>query len=207
MQKLRLPFPGLLESKSLSKVWPSWSLFSLVLALAGCGSDSTAYFPLQKGNGWTYQIRGQVLRVVQPVSIIDTVSIQGSPGWRLRGPMGENRLAWIGSSLVASKLGGVLYDPPITILNPAALNDKIPWKGTMTIAGKSTLADAELAQSPSKYTISSVQYTAIRTTLIVRTPGKVITTDSVYASGLGLVSQEERLNGKFTAMIEYLSGP
>lgn len=121
--------------------------------------------------------------------------------------MGENRLAWVGSTLVASKLGGVIYEPPITILNPASLSDKISWKGTMTIAGKSILAEAELAQSSSKYTISSVQYAAIRTTLTVETPGKTITTDSVYANGLGLVSQEERLNGKFTAMIEYLSGP
>lgn len=175
--------------------------------LCACSADHSQYYPLEKGAEWTYQYRFNFPRGVESVKVSEEIAVGGVQGYKLTGPMGTSRLAWKGNRLIAEELAGTRFTPPLPLLVPGAKDKVAEWTGTMQLKGAPIPATAVLRQTATSYTVSERKYPAIKCSLSLGSKDVQVETVSIYAEGLGLVSQEENRNSLFYGSLEFLSGP
>jgi hypothetical protein len=122
--------------------------------------------------------------------------------------MGNSRLAWVGSRLIAEELGGVRYSPPIPIYDPLATEKKpLNWNGLVIVAGKSSEGQASLTMKPDSYKVAGRDYSVKLARVELKTTGKVVENLMWFAPGIGIVRQEQRVEGTLDRALDFLSGP
>ena len=77
----------------------------------------------------------------------------------------------------------------------------------MTTAGKSVEAEIILTQSYEKRRVGGQDWNTIRARHEVSFEGKQMEIITWFAPNIGILRQEQRLDGKLTHSLEWLSGP
>lgn len=149
------------------------------------------YFPLEKGREWTYGVRSGLAKNVVDVKVTDEAPVGSVRGFRLEGPLGVSRVAWLGDRLIADCLPNTRFAPSLTLLAP---NEKKPisWQGLVETMGKTEAAKAVLTHSREKQKIGSQPYDTVVATLRVKVGQRRMELKTWYAPGIGPILQEQR---------------
>jgi len=169
----------------------------------GCAPSEHQYFPLAKGNKWSYSVRNDFDTFVDDIEVVRRVPVGNQEGYELHGKFGTSKFAWNGSVLVASELSGQRFDPPIPILSKAP----IEWRGTVEIAGRKAASQAKLESSMTKERFAGRDYDALQTDLVMKSRGQTVRLTTWFVQGMGILLQEQKTGDKRDRRIEYLSGP
>lgn len=180
------------------------ALFGVTLSLIGCSRPQTDLFPLAVGNEWTYTVKSGLLSRVDVVRVVATDSVAGAPGFRLQGPSGPSRVAWIGNQLVANELSGTRFSPAIPLYSG---DGSAKWSGLVTSLGLTTTAKLTLSQELDKFKIGGQELPGSKSTIVLRAGGTQKTLTFLFIKGLGLVRQEESDGTTMTRSVVYVKGP
>jgi hypothetical protein len=99
-----------------------WLLSALFVS--GCASGGPSYLPLTEGREWSYSVNSGFQNDVVTLKVGPKINVGEYNGVSLIGPVGESRVAWAGSKLIASQFANARFNPPLPILDEA----KIPPK-------------------------------------------------------------------------------
>ena len=183
-----------------------WALLTAaILATAGCGDGQTDYFPLAKGNTWTYTVESEGAGDTETMSVERKTSVGPYSGWLVRGDRGESRLAWSGGVLYASQLADTVYDPPI----PLFTRTDREWSGTVQTAGGKEQGTATIKQTKDSLTVAGQRYDTQKCTVDLNTPQGRIQLATWYFSGMGILQQDQRSGPGLTLdrRLTFVSGP
>ncbi len=185
-----------------------WAAGLLVgLSLTGCGDDTARYFPSDTGSRWSYTMRSGLISRVEEVSVLGAVSAGDTTGVRLAGPMGESVLFWKDHWLMAETLAGTRFDPALPILLGSRPGSTTTWHGTVTVAGRSSSANATITQAKSSYKISGRSVPSLIVKTQLKSGGHVTAVDTWFAEGIGIVKQDQSRDDRWSRSLEYVSGP
>lgn len=182
----------------------SFLICSLSFAF-GCSGGSD-YMPLEEGREWKYLVSTPAGSSVARMKVEDRVRVGLSTGWRIAGSSGENRLAWRGGELVASELSTTSFEPPIVILKPSTNESTWRWKGKMRSRGNYLDATAECSQRPDKVKVAGNERNCLLSTLRLTFGDSTIELRSWFQSGVGVVRQEQHVDGRLTTALEWIGG-
>ncbi|QYK52302.1 MAG: hypothetical protein KF824_08530 [Fimbriimonadaceae bacterium] len=178
----------------------------LTLFLSGCYS-SHKLMPLEQGSVWTYQCNPGLVSRVEQFEITSTVPVGKASGIALTSRLGTTTLAWQGNHLVAGKLAGSEFFPPIPLFAPLSSNGSLDWKGKIRTAGVITSASASLKSIQTEEKIGTRTVQATETTLTLQDGKNSHELLTWFSAGLGIVRQEHRINGSLVNRLRYISGP
>lgn len=181
----------------MRRLWPA-------LLLAGCGGGQ-GLFPTQVGSHHEYVIKNGMAVYVEAIRATKEVAVAGSRGVELGGPMGISRVAWKDGTLYASLLGGTRFVPPIPILVAAAPDKAITTKTMAETEGVQRQARVTLVHSKEKIKIGTRDVETVRTLLTLNTDANVITVETHYADGSGMVRQQQHVDGQFDLSLDLLN--
>lgn len=172
----------------------------MLFVACGCGQGGD-WFPLEEGKSWTYQVQNGYRSFVERVEVGESMSVAGSRGFELRGPMGVSRLAWNGGVLWADRLSGATPVPPLPLLTSRADKDKLAWKGIIEFAGGKETAHGVLTQGPDRIKVGLREVPALKTRLLLVTVGGQVELLTWYVQGKGPVRQEQRNDGRLVVAL------
>ena len=183
--------------------------FAIALAAAAiaCGCARQNYFPLALGETWTYSVRtGLGITSVEQVRVSRSLSVAGTDGWELSGPLGTSRLAWKDGLLLGETFTNLRFEPAIPMLVGGEKEAERSWRGIVRHLGRELEAVGTLKQSMGKDTIGTKEVEVLRTVLTLQLPDRQILVESAYTERLGLVRQRQETDGRFDVALEYLGG-
>ena len=181
-------------------------LAALGVALA-CGCARETYFPLALGDTWTYSVRtGLGITSVEQVKVARRLSVAGTDGWELTGPLGTSRLAWKDGVLLAEGLTNLRFEPAIPILVAGEKTAERAWSGTVRHLGDELEAVGTLKQTTGTDTLGGKEIDVLRTELEIQLPDRKLRVESAYSERMGLVRQRQETDGRFDVALEYLGG-
>jgi hypothetical protein len=163
--------------------------------------------PLQKGKEWVYKVRTPYYTFVEPVTVVGETPVGANRGFELRSSMGGSRIGWDKGVLYASSLGQSQYLPPLPLLDSREEKASFKWKGILIAAGKSIPGTATIVQEAEELQIAARTLKTRRSTLNFSAEGTDIELVSWFATGYGLVRQEQRTNGALDVRMEWIRGP
>jgi len=178
----------------------------VMASLAGCRGGNQDWLPLAKGNHWTYTVNAGLMSAVRDVKVGGQTPVGSEEGWVLAGPMGESSLAWVDGQLVASRLAGTTYHPPLPICEPGSAEPR-SWKGELRQMDTVVPGTATLGMTQEKEDLAGRNLDVWVATLTIKVEGKTIETVTSYANEIGIVRQEERHDGVLIRKLRYVSGP
>jgi hypothetical protein len=182
-------------------MWPKFSVrLTLLLAatgLAGCrgGSD---LMPLDVGHSWTYMVTApqSFKTFVVPMKVTRELSVANVRGAEINSTLGVSRLAWIGDGLMAEKLAGTQFIPPLPIVFKAEETHERPWKGRVVFVDRSSPATGTQSQKGDDLDFGGSKIHCIRSTVRLKTAAHSIELITWFSAGLGIVQQEQRTDEK-----------
>lgn len=163
--------------------------------------------PLASGNSWSYSVRWGLQQRVDEVAVVGRISVAGRSGWLLEGPLGVSRLAWIDGTLLAEELGGIRYAPAIPLASIPLADRQVAWQGLASVDGQLVDASAKLLQRKAKVQFGGRTYPGLANTLSLQAGGHLIEMESHFVPGVGIVRQDQRIDGRLERALELLSGP
>ncbi len=184
----------------------NWAILLVIFATAGCAPTAGNYLPMAVGDTWSYQSRTGLNSSVVDLRVARKLPVGSGPGFELVCQAGASRLAWRGDTLVASQLAGTFYSPPVPVFVPAG-KTPVAWEGTVTQMGKSTQAKGAASVADSEAKAGSKTVPAKQVTLTIESGGTQTEVTTWFVNGLGIVRQEQRINGLLVNRLTYLSGP
>jgi hypothetical protein len=179
-------------------------LIGLSAVLLGCGASS--YMPLEKGREWKYLISTPSGSSVASMTVVEKIRVGLTMGWKISGDKGENRLAWSGAELVASELSAAQFDPPITLLKANSESETWHWEGVCRSRGFEAKATADCDQKADKIKIAGSDRVCLLSVLRLRFRDSIIELRTWFQSGVGVVRQEQRMDGKLMVALEWIGG-
>jgi hypothetical protein len=179
-------------------------LLSLPLALtAGCRSNDQELFPITASSHWNYLVR-TLNKTTDAVVYADRVAVGSTQGYELHGDLGCFHLAWIGGNLVTDQMAGARMLPPLPILTPASKR-YLEWKGWIETGDKREPAKAKIFTDLARLPLNGNVVDTHRTLIAITLPDREINLTNWYQSGVGLVRQEQRTNGRLDLILDYLA--
>lgn len=171
----------------------------------GCSGGSN-YMPLEEGREWKYLVSTPGGSSVARLKVEEQVRVGLTTGWRISGNSGENRMAWKGGELIASELTATRFEPPIVILKPSTNESVWQWKGKIRSRGTDLDATAECSQKPDKVKVAGNERSCLLSTLRLTFGESTIELRSWFQSGVGVVRQEQHVDGRLTTALEWIGG-
>jgi hypothetical protein len=156
------------------------------------------------GREWTYSVRSGYSSRVETLRVHERLSVAGVSGWELAGPLGVIRVARKGSQIVAQRLAGADFDPPLPLLIDSAEAANLKWSGKLSHIDGVSKARAEISQTLSKAQFKGESVQALRTVLNLQTPKHRIEILTWYVAGLGPIRQEQRTDGRLDVALQLL---
>src|SRR5581483_1305593 len=190
--------------EATNTVRPVCCIVLIVLVLAGCGSNS-GYMPLAPNREWRYYARSPEGDKVMSVKVVGPIRVGNVDGWLLTGPGGSSRLAWSNGVLIASELNSVRFDPPITLLDPSEKTTGWNYSGTAMGRIGSSQIEAVCKQRPDTITVGGVSKSTLHVTIQFRLGSANLSLETWYASGVGILRQEQLTNGNQVAALDWIS--
>lgn len=180
---------------------------TLLLFLAGCSSRENSLMPLKVGQTWTYEIKPGFQSDAIEVKVSRALSVGPCQGYELTSGYGSTRLGWDGDTLLASQLGGTVYDPPVPLLSPLGPEETKTWRGNVVLAGKTREGIARLSRKDVKTKVGTFDRDAVESILNLEVDGQKHEILTWFVKNLGIVRQEQRRDGILVNRVSYLSGP
>ena len=173
--------------------------------LLSCSSGSS-YMPSDTGTVWTYKIRtGFGAQHVADVSITKRISVTGTEGFEVAGPLGASRLAWKNGALWAQTFANAQVQPAIPLLRLD--RQSAQWKGALETTSGKERAAGRLSHGSEQHKLGGRDFEAVRTELVLTRPRSSTTLTTWFIEGIGIVKQEQRTNGELDLRLEWVSGP
>ena len=179
--------------------------FLASIFLAGCSSGNSL-MPSDIGTTWTYKVRtGFGAQHVVDATITKRLSVTGTEGFEIAGPLGATRMAWKDNTLWAQNFGNAQALPALPLLRV----DRQPseWNGTLETSSGREKASARLTHDNEKLESAGRPIPTIRTQLVIKRPRSTTTLTTWFSEGIGIVRQEQRTEGKFELRLDRVSGP
>jgi hypothetical protein len=161
--------------------------------------------PMTTGMQWTYQVRGPFSTYVEPMTVRERRSVAGVPGFVLSSGLGESRLAWKASQLLAESVHSTRFEPPIPLLDLDRLT--LNWSGTMTLLNSKFQAKAEVVQSNERLEIGGRKMNATVSTILIELPKRRIELKTWFVDRIGIARQTQHTNGRQDVSIDWIAGP
>ena len=175
-----------------------------VMASSCGGPEKSELMPLTVGKQMTYSVNAGFEKMIDPIKVARTVPVAGTTGYELTSSFGTSRLAWRDGELLAAQTANAFFTPPIPLLTEDGSNRD--WTGKIESMGRVSQGTATLTQKKSeKIRIATQEFTTQATELTFRLPRGTIVVNSWFASGIGLVQQEQRTNDQFVLRLELLN--
>lgn len=173
--------------------------------LASCAANSS-YFPSDVGLKWTYSVRtGFGAEHVEDVEVERRLSVAGTEGFEIGGPMGSSRLAWKRGVLWAERMANVAFSPPLPIF--AEDRRAMRWEGTLRTAFGLEKASALLEHDSDTLKPGGRVFETVAAKLTMQRPlGETILT-TWFAEGVGIVRQDQRTRDELDLRLEWVAGP
>lgn len=175
----------------------------ILAAALGCNPGPRNLMPLAEGHKWTYNVMLDFGSTVQSLEVSRRISVAGEHGWELTGPMGSSRLAWVGGTLVGERLAGTTFSPPVPLL--AA--EEMSWEGTATTAGQARKGRGRLTISQVDVELAGRTYESTLSKLEIGFDSGTLELLTWFVADLGIIRQEQRIDGVRNRKLDYLSGP
>jgi hypothetical protein len=187
-----------------------WAAGFFLLA-TGCARKD-GLFPLEQGNTWSYTVISGFSKYPIRLKVTKPVSVAGVNGYQLESNAGVSRLAWRSGMLMAETLNSTRFDPALPLLQDTKDKASRTWKGKVTSLAQPVDGKAEISQEPQKVEVAGRTYQAIKVHVELTVPGRIVTVDSYFADGIGLIQQEQRTGDgtgapMLTTGLSYLEGP
>lgn len=183
-----------------------WGLASLGLILSGCSAQPDL-MPLKQGATWVYEVTTPIGKSVRTVVAQSSASVGHLSGYELVSESGASQVAWNGRSLVAGKLSGTFYDPPLPILLPDLTEKPVEWHGKIIGPLGTENASAKIVQKLVERPVLGRKTKCTHVAVTIKLPKSETVTELWFASGYGMVLQEERRDGVLINKLTYVSGP
>lgn len=162
--------------------------------------------PEDVGTRWTYSVRtGFGAEHVEDIRIARHLSVAGTRGFEMIGPMGSSRLAWREGALWADRFSNVGFEPPIPLLRA----DRRPaeWKGKWITPFGTETATGTLKHSTAELSIDGMKFSAVVSELSFARQTGTTTLTTWFAPGTGIVRQEQRARGTLELRLQWVAGP
>ena len=139
------------------------------------------------------------------VKVTRYLTVASHQGFELKGTNGVSRLAVIDRILVAERLNGATFDPPI----PLIALDKMPKEkeveekiisGTTRMRYMKTTQECNISLTQMRKEDSLYKGQTVRTlvgTLLLETPRKKFVLRTEYLPGVGILNQDQQADGNF----------
>lgn len=163
--------------------------------------------PLERGNRWVYTVRSGLASQIVFAKIVEPIAIRGGSGWQVEGPVGYSRLGWQNDRLVAEELAGTRVSPPLPILFAPPHPQAAKWTGILLSGGEAVSGTANISQIEDKFVLGSRKVDAIESTVSLQTGLQTIELKTWFAERIGIVRQEQRVDGRLVRRLEHVSGP
>jgi hypothetical protein len=132
------------------------------------------------------------------------VRVGETDGWVLSGLGGESTFAWDGCILRAGQLGAMTFDPPIAILQADEVGVKWQYSGKVTSRTLPGTAKVSLVQEAFEIEGES-KGSGRRVTMTIETGKESIELVTVFSQGVGIVSQEQRNDGRTVSSVRLMN--
>ncbi len=164
--------------------------------------------PMKVGDSRAYIVRFPFFGSVEPIEVVRRTSVAGAAGFELRGPMGMSRLAWVGDRLLADNLTHSRFAPAIPLLALGALDRPVAWNGVIRLLNTNLEAKAVLDQDEATEEVLGRPIPGIKSVLRIEIPRleRVVSVESTFLYGIGLVRQVQRTNDSQDIEIRLLAG-
>lgn len=183
-------------------------LTGLLGGLTGCGGgDGSEHLPLGPGQTWTYRVRSGFEVAVEPVKVAEPIAVGEASGWRLTSPMGESRLAWRDGVLVAERLPGTRFSPPIPLLKTDLGRPMREWRGMVSADGVTRSGTADLRVVEERVTHAGRPRDALRSTVDLQLGSSSLVLDTWFVPRVGIVRQEFRRDNDLERALDWVAGP
>lgn len=179
--------------------------FILGLGWVGC-SPGRNLLPSEPGTKWTYDVRtGFGAGHVEDVRVARRLSVAGTEGFELSGPLGQSRMAWKEGTLWMDRTNGVSFDPPAPLLK--ADESAASWKGKLRMPFGTEVATGSLSHGKETLKIAGRNFETTRSELSFERAVGTTTITTWFAAGTGIVRQEQRTRGALDLRLEWVAGP
>lgn len=182
-----------------------WAAVACV-CLVGCMAND-AQFPLKTGNTWVYEASTPIGKNVRTLKVDGPTSVGPYHGMALSSEAGETDLAWANGTLMASKLSGVAFAPPLPLVKEAGGKGAWSWQGKMRTPTGLFDAKASMVASSEDRLVVGRKAKTTQVVMTLEAPGAKTEVVSWYERGVGLVGQEQRNAGALVTKLVYVSGP
>jgi hypothetical protein len=177
-----------------------------LLVLVGCkgGSD---LMPLEVGREWKYIVEASTdfKAYVTPMKVTRQMSVANAKGFEVVTDLGVSRLAWVGDGLMADRIAGTQFSPPVPLLFATDETFERKWKGEVTFIDRASPARATQSQkADDELEFEGKKIHCIRSTIRLETTARKIELITWFSSGLGIVQQEQRTDEKLLVKIKLL---
>lgn len=175
------------------------------LLVCACGSGGSDWMPLAVGKKWNFKVKAGFETYIDSVAVTRELSVANRKGYELAGPLGVSRLAWVGDSLLAEKLVGTQFIPPLPILFDSDETHERPWKGRVIFVDRSSPATASQSQkADDDLMFAGRKIHCTRSTVRLKTAAREVELITWFSRGLGIVRQEQRTNGTLLVRLDLL---
>lgn len=181
------------------------------LASSGCRGGGSDLMPLDIGHQSTYIVKAGFDTYVTPIKVDREVSVANTRGVEMTSILGATRLAWVGDALMAERLAGTQFVPPLPILFRAEETNDRPWKGRVQFVDRGSLdpnsppATAMQSQKgDDDLPYQGKKIHCIRSTIRLKTAVHSIELITWFSAGLGIVQQEQRTDDKLLIRLSLL---
>ena len=175
------------------------------LVLFGCSSGNSL-MPSDVGTTWTYKVRtGFGAQHVADATISKRLSVTGTEGFEIAGPLGATRMAWKDGTLWAQNFGNAQALPALPLLRVD--HQPVGWKGTLETTAGQEKASAQLTHETENRENAGRTTRTLGAQLVVKRPRSTTTLITWFAEGIGIVKQEQRTDGELDLSLDWVSGP
>jgi hypothetical protein len=177
-----------------------------LLGLAGC-RGGPSLMPLDIGHKWTYIVKSprSFDTYVTPIKVARRISVAGVEGVELTSDLGVSRLAWVGDGLMAERLIGTQFSPPLPLVFGTNETYERPWKGQVTFVDNASPATATQSQKAfDDFPLGGKKIHTIISTIHLKTAARSIELLTWFAPGRGIVQQEQRTDGTLLVRLSLL---
>src|SRR5579862_7007171 len=117
-------------SRRRSRLKSLVTLAVLAAVVSGC-HEGSELMPTDVGHAWTYLVKAprSFDTYVTKIKVGRRISVAKVTGVELDSDLGASRLAWTGDELVAERLIGTQFSPPLPLVFTSEETFERPWKG------------------------------------------------------------------------------
>jgi len=161
--------------------------------------------PMEAGRTLKYVVRSGFDTRVEAVTVARRLTVAGTDGYEMKGPLGVSRVAWKDGVLLAEATSNAWFRPAIPLV--AEDGKDRTYHGRIEVLGKESPANATLTHKTEKIEVRNRRVSTTLATLTVKVPKGTIELTTWYQPGIGVVRQEQRTNGQRVVQMQLLSGP